>query len=99
MPKRIQLPDGNIGEFPDSMSNEQIEGVLQKQFPKTPAPKPGFWDSLKTDSVTQGTSHQMPHNAAEVGREAVRGGANIGAGALNTLSHPIDTVEVMLAQE
>src|SRR5271156_1318607 len=33
MPKRVQLPDGNIGEFPDSMSEQQIEGVLQKQFP------------------------------------------------------------------
>lgn len=33
MPKRIQLPDGNIGEFPDSMSNTDIEAVLQKQYP------------------------------------------------------------------
>jgi hypothetical protein len=30
---RVQLPDGNIGEFPDSMSNADIEAVLQKQFP------------------------------------------------------------------
>jgi hypothetical protein len=29
---QVQLPDGNIGEFPDTMSNEQIQGVLQKQF-------------------------------------------------------------------
>jgi hypothetical protein len=36
MPKRVQLPNGKIGEFPDSMSNEDIEGVLRKQFP-TPA--------------------------------------------------------------
>jgi hypothetical protein len=33
MPTRVQLPDGNIGEFPDGMSNSQIEAVLQKQFP------------------------------------------------------------------
>lgn len=39
MPKRIQLPDGNIGEFPDSMPDAQIEAVLQKQFPaKSSAP-------------------------------------------------------------
>lgn len=33
MPTQVQLPDGNIGEFPDGMSHEQIEGVLKKQFP------------------------------------------------------------------
>lgn len=33
MPKSIQLPDGNVGQFPDSMSDQQIEEVLRKQFP------------------------------------------------------------------
>lgn len=37
MPTRVQLPDGTIGEFPDGMSEEQIQGVLAKQFPP-PAP-------------------------------------------------------------
>lgn len=32
MPTRVQLPDGSIGEFPDGMSESQIEGVLQKQY-------------------------------------------------------------------
>jgi hypothetical protein len=35
MPKRIQLPDGNIGEFPDSMDDNSIKAVLQKKFPKS----------------------------------------------------------------
>lgn len=30
---RVQLPDGTIGEFPDDMPQEQIESVLQQQFP------------------------------------------------------------------
>lgn len=30
---RVQLPTGEIGEFPDDMSHEEIESVLQKQFP------------------------------------------------------------------
>jgi hypothetical protein len=30
---RVQLPDGNIGEFPDGMSDAQITDVLRKQFP------------------------------------------------------------------
>lgn len=30
---RVKLPNGEIGEFPDNMSHEEIESVLQKQFP------------------------------------------------------------------
>lgn len=32
MPIRIDLPDGTIGEFPDGMSDREIERVLQRQF-------------------------------------------------------------------
>lgn len=32
MPKRVQLPDGSVGEFPDDMSDSAIESVLVKQF-------------------------------------------------------------------
>lgn len=34
---RVQLPDGNIGEFPAEMKPEDIQAVLAKQFPP-PAP-------------------------------------------------------------
>lgn len=44
MPKQVQLPDGNIGQFPDSMSNEDIAAVLRKQYP--PRQEPGFLDRL-----------------------------------------------------
>jgi hypothetical protein len=30
--KRVQLPDGSIGEFPDDMADGDIERVLQEQF-------------------------------------------------------------------
>jgi hypothetical protein len=30
---RIQLPDGTIGDFPDSMSDAEIKGVLVRKFP------------------------------------------------------------------
>jgi hypothetical protein len=33
MGTQVQLPDGNIGEFPDGMDSAAIEAVLQKQFP------------------------------------------------------------------
>lgn len=35
MVMEVELPDGNIAEFPDDMSKEQIQGVLAKQFPTT----------------------------------------------------------------
>jgi hypothetical protein len=40
MPTQVQLPDGNIGEFPDGMSHEQIESALQRQYPKQSPPQP-----------------------------------------------------------
>lgn len=33
MTKEIELPNGQIGEFPDDFTNQQIEEVLKKQFP------------------------------------------------------------------
>ena len=46
MGTQVQLPDGNIGEFPDGMDNAAIEAVLQKQFPsrravRSPISPPG----------------------------------------------------------
>jgi len=32
MTKIVELPDGREAEFPDSMSNEEIANVLNKQF-------------------------------------------------------------------
>ena len=38
--KRVQLPDGSIGEFPDDMDDDAIAGVLRKQFPPKSAAAP-----------------------------------------------------------
>lgn len=77
MPTRVQLPDGNIGEFPDGMSQQQIEGVLQKQFPKPAAASPAqssgvgrFLSSAGSAiaSVPQGIYHaaaDAPRNPGE----------------------------------
>lgn len=40
---RIKLPNGQYGNFPDDMPHDQIEAVLQKQFPRQPEEQ-GFWD-------------------------------------------------------
>jgi len=39
MAKEIELPDGSIAEFPDSMDDASIKEVLRKKFPATPAPR------------------------------------------------------------
>lgn len=53
MPKRVQLPDGSIGEFPDSMNDSQIESVLQRQFPSVaPSPKKWSWEDIKNRAMT-----------------------------------------------
>lgn len=72
MPIRVKLPTGEIGEFPDSMSQEDIEAVLQKQFPPEsadtslaqPEPKPeqtGF-KGIASDTIG------MLQNALKTGR-------------------------------
>jgi len=45
---RVQLPDGNIGEFPAGMSQDQIQSVLAKQFPPSvnQPEQPGFLENL-----------------------------------------------------
>lgn len=35
MVKKVNLPNGKVGNFPDSMSWDEIQTVLQKQFPPT----------------------------------------------------------------
>lgn len=92
MPKRVQLPDGNLGEFPDSMPDAQIEAVLQKQFPQPKSvspPVPPDW----RDALTRIDPHQSVHSASDLGREVVRGVGNIGAGGLGVLLRPVATVE------
>jgi hypothetical protein len=87
MPKYVQLPNGDIGQFPDSMSNEDIEKVLAKQF----SPQKGFVERL-----TEIQPHQPVHSASDVGREVVRGLGNIGGAVLGVGLHPIQTAEGML---
>lgn len=44
---RVKLPNGQYGSFPDDMPHDQIESVLQKQFPQQPvAPEQSFGEKL-----------------------------------------------------
>ena len=95
MPKRVQLPDGNIGEFPDSMSDSQIEGVLQKQFPAksntAPSAAPTKPDGFLSSLTTMTHQSDTPVHAVE----DVLG--NIGASGIGALLHPIKTAEGFVA--
>lgn len=45
---QVRLPDGSIGQFPDDMSEQEIESVLQRQFP--PAGEQGYIEQLTKGS-------------------------------------------------
>lgn len=76
---QVELPNGQIGEFPDSMSHEQIELVLRKQFPpkiqeeiaqKQPEEEQGFWGKLPRDiliglSNLGHSTQNMPYDLAK----------------------------------
>ena len=82
MPKHVQLPDGTVGEFPDNMSDAQIESVLQKQFP---APKQEQPSATYRAVSSFGQAIGAPQNASDF----VNGPAY-------ALSHPIDSGKLLL---
>lgn len=90
---RVQLPDGNIGEFPASMKPEEIESVLAKQFPPESAappvphaPEPAGIRGGQGPGLTGIDPHAMPHSMADVGKEGLTALSNIGGGGLGALA-------------
>ena len=83
MPKRVQLPDGSIGEFPDNMADGDIEKVLQKQY------GPPQQESAPAAGGVLGT-------LADVGRGMYKGVGSTVAG-LNSLASSIPGVGKYLA--
>lgn len=66
MPTRVQLPDGSIGEFPDGMSQSDIEGVLQKQYggpqsSRPDDPRQGGISSFADASGISSVGHAIMH--------------------------------------
>ena len=55
MGTQVKLPDGSIGEFPDSMDESQILEVLRKKFPKSS----GEGDTGKLDSAESSRSKRQ----------------------------------------
>jgi len=59
MPVQVQTPDGNIAEFPDYMSDQQIADVLKRSFP---SPYAGHSMSL-AQPVNINAPLPMPHGS------------------------------------
>ncbi len=107
MPQQVQLPDGSVGEFPDEMSAQQIEGVLAKQFPAPPPPEPegnalqrGF-DKLTTvtpeqeqglDPITKGLQRFGSGVIHGFGQPFIHP-LDTAQGLVNSVAHPRDTAE------
>jgi hypothetical protein len=65
---RVKLPNGQYGSFPDDMPHDQIESVLQKQFPKP---------------ESQSTGQYLKEDATNLGRNLLAGYLNMGRGFAN----------------
>lgn len=79
---RVKLPDGNYGKFPDYMSNEQIEGVIHKQFGKPESSLAKGFKNVGKDWK------DFLKDAAIGGLEMGRGIANTPHNIANLLGHP-----------
>lgn len=61
---RVKLPNGKYGKFPDGTSHEEIESVLQKQFPHT-----GNQSESKLAPTPFNPQHKEGNNSATVENE------------------------------
>lgn len=80
MAKQIQLPDGTLAEFPDTMQDADIERVLQQQFKPSQADSEGFPTRL-LGSIGSGVSERVagvrqafasPEEQLRLGKEVER---------------------------
>lgn len=71
----INLPNGDTAQFPDGMSNAEIEAVLQKQFPAQAAPSPVDANGVAQppDDLRPGT-REYADWAAQTARQQMQNG-------------------------
>jgi hypothetical protein len=110
MPIRVELPDGNIAEFPDGMTNEDIERVLAQQFGGQQAEQPDFsilgharraisGERLTPEQLNQPLSLQprpVSDALANIGFE-VMAGVNRGAAGLGDFAASLPNALLQLA--
>ena len=78
----VQAPDGTVVNFPDSMSNDDIAGVMRQHFPAgaTGHANPSYWDDIKGGLHDLGTS--VSQGAQAVGGVMARNGMPEWGGAV-----------------
>lgn len=92
-PTRVQLPDGNVGEFPATMKPEDIQAVLAKQFP--PPPPPDMRNGLQRafDTSTAPLSAEDRKGVPSLLNE----GSDLGTGFINGVGslavHPLESMK------
>ena len=103
MSVQVQGPDGNTYQFPDGTDKAAAIGYFKKKGIGVKAPTPQTTEPTEQDwrdPLTKVHPHHLPtaednatfgSRSRYVGREAVKGVANIGAGGLQVLLHPVDT--------
>lgn len=80
MAKLVNLPNGKQGSFPDDMSWEDIESVVQKQFPVEKQK-----DERNLLQKAGGAAQKYINEPLEdIGRQALSAGAGAGQGLANT---------------
>lgn len=108
MPKRVQLPDGNIGEFPDDMPDAQIEAVLQKQYAppstdpsgRTPTGEPAPGDTRNglqrffDNLITRDPRREEWQSPTKTKVDA--GARGVAENVAPVISHPIKTIGNLL---
>lgn len=75
-PRYVQMPDESYVEWPEGVSAEDFKAKVAGKYGNE-AQGPG---------LTGIEHHQVPHSAAEAGKEVIKGVGNIGAGGLGTLA-------------
>jgi hypothetical protein len=90
----VELPDGNIAEFPDGTEASVIEGALAQQFAPSQPSQPQQMGSFQQFQT------QEPEGAAGAFGAGLRQGAiNIGGGVLRTFGELANTLGVEGAQK
>jgi hypothetical protein len=94
MTRKVHLPNGKIGNFPDDMSNADIEAVLQKQFPPEADQAPTVSSDI-INSVSgipfalmdfvKNLPGQAIASAGQIATNPLRATENLGAGLLEGL--------------
>jgi hypothetical protein len=97
MPRTIQA-DGRTITVPDDATPDEINQIVGPPPSSASSTPQGSWWDRATAPFTEIQPHQPVHSMSDLGREAVRGVGNIGAGALGVVLHPLDTGKAIVQQ-